>query len=304
MASRPLKILMIGAHPADCFDQAGGTLAHHAAAGDKVTSVTLTTGARSHHWGLVDQKKAKQEKLDVEELMAKAIEEKLSEVRAACQVLGFEDVRTLGFEDDDILLTRDMVEAVADLIRDMLPDVIITHHPYEGAGFKMHATTAQAVIYGWQQAMGTGRGNAKTHYVPAIFFMNPFAYMGHNSLGYAATSRVDFYIDITDVIEKKVQAMDMISTQHYGGAYSRKCHETNDGRMGQNVEVAYAEAFQSFLPPALYHLPINDALLRKEDSPNTEILARRSEIVAGLMPLPEAGEYTSKYRFTKKQYRL
>ena len=37
MASRPLRILMIGAHPSDCFDQAGGTLAHHAAAGDQVT---------------------------------------------------------------------------------------------------------------------------------------------------------------------------------------------------------------------------------------------------------------------------
>ena len=302
MASRPLRILMVGAHPSDCFDQAGGTLAHHAAAGDEVTSVTLTTGARSHHNRLIDKKKAAQETLDVEELMSQATREKLDEVRTACRILGFEDVRTLGFEDDDILLTRDMVEAIADIIREVTPDVIITHHPYEGAGFKMHATSAQAVLYGWQQAMGTGRGKAKTHFVSTIFFMNPMAYMGHNNLGYAGTSGIDLYIDITDVIDKKVKAMDMISSQHYGGAYSRKCHEVGDGRMGQNAGVAYAESFQSFFPLTLYQLPVTDAALRQQDSPNTEIIGRRSEIIAGRMPLSDGQEYSSQFRFSKEMY--
>ena len=66
MASRPLKVLMVGAHPSDSFDQAGGTLAHHAAQGDHVTAACLTTGIRSHHWQLVDEKREKQEALDVE----------------------------------------------------------------------------------------------------------------------------------------------------------------------------------------------------------------------------------------------
>ena len=271
---------------------------------DQVTTVTLTTGARSYHNRLIDQKQAAQEELDVEQLMAEAVEQKLAEVRAACKVLGFEDIRTLGFEDDDILLTREMVETIADLIREVLPDVIITHHPYEGAGFKMHATTAQAVLYAWQQAMGTGRGNARTHYVPGIFFMNPLAYMGHNNLGYASTSCVDLYIDITDVIDKKVEAMDLIDSQHYSGAYSRKCHETSDGRMGQNAQVAYAEAFQSFFPPTLYRLPVTDAALSRQTAPNSEIIARRSEVIAPLMPLAEGQSYTSQFRFPKEMYNL
>ena len=50
MASRPIRLLVVGAHPADAFDQAGGTMAHHAAEGDHVSVLIVTTGARSHHW--------------------------------------------------------------------------------------------------------------------------------------------------------------------------------------------------------------------------------------------------------------
>lgn len=302
MASRPIRILMVAAHPADCFDQAGGTLAHHAARGDQVTTATLTTGARSHHWGLVDKKRQEQEGLDVEPLMAEAVRQKLEEVRKACRVLGFEDVRTLGFEDDEILLTGEMVERIADLIRDVAPDVIITHHPYEGGGFKMHATTAQATLYAWQQAMGTGRGRKKSHNVAALFFMNPTAYMVHNSLQYASTSRVDILVDITDVVDKKVRAMDMIRSQYYGGAYARKVHECTDGRLGQSGGVAYAEAFQSFLPRVCYTLPISDADLRRAAEPGAETMGRRSEIISSLTPLPPGEAFTSKFRLSKELY--
>ena len=48
MPNRPLRVLSIGAHPADIFDQSGGTMAHHAARGDHVACVVLTHGARVH----------------------------------------------------------------------------------------------------------------------------------------------------------------------------------------------------------------------------------------------------------------
>ena len=47
--------------------------------------------------------------------------------------------------------------------------------------------------------------------------MNPMAYMGNNNLEYAGTSRADLYVGITDVIEKKVQALNHISSQFYSG---------------------------------------------------------------------------------------
>ena len=34
-----LSILLVGGHPADSFDNAGGTMAHHAAAGDRERAI-------------------------------------------------------------------------------------------------------------------------------------------------------------------------------------------------------------------------------------------------------------------------
>ena len=36
---------------------AGGPLAHHVAQGDRVTVVIATTGVRSHHWALAEDKR-------------------------------------------------------------------------------------------------------------------------------------------------------------------------------------------------------------------------------------------------------
>ena len=302
MASRPIHLMMVAAHPADSFDQAGGTLAHHAAKGDKVTAVVATTGVRSHHFQLQEERRLAGAEFDVEERVKEAIAEKLEETRNACRILGFDDIRTLGFEDDDILLTQDKIEALAEVIREVKPDILITHHPYEGGGFKMHATIGQTTLYAQQLAMGVGRKNQTRHIVPAIYFMNPMAYMGHNSLQYAGTADVTVAIDVTDVIDKKVKAMDYISSQYYGGAYARKCAETSDGHAGQLASCAYAEQFQSFRPLHQYTLPITDNDLDIIDVSGEVMLGRRGEIVGAHMPLPPNMAFTSKYRVPKERY--
>ncbi len=58
--------------------------------------------------------------------------------------------------------------------------------------------------------------------------MNPTAYVGNNNLEYAGTSRADLCVGITDVIEKKVQTLNHISSQFYSGPYSRKRAEIDD----------------------------------------------------------------------------
>ena len=203
MASRPIQILLVAAHPADSFDMAGGTLAHHVDQGDSVTAAILTTGVRSHHWELGEQKRQAGAELDVEQFVAQAVEEKLEEVRRACRILGFDDVRDLGFEDDDVLVTQDKIDAIAEVIRAVKPDLMITHQPFESGGFKMHGSTGQCALYAWQQAQGSGRGRQERHPIPCIYFMNPMAYIGNDSLEYAGTARADVYIDITDVIERR-----------------------------------------------------------------------------------------------------
>ena len=70
--------------------------------------------------------------------------------------------------------------------------------------------------------------------------------MGNNSLEYAGISRADLYVDITGVIEKKVQALDYTSRQFYRGSYSRKRAKADNGAYGNNICVVYAKQFQRF----------------------------------------------------------
>ncbi len=302
MPSRSIHLMIVGTHPADCFDQAGGTLAHHVARGDQVTAVLATTGVRSHHCQLQDERRIAGAELNVEERLKDAVEQKLEETRNACRILGFEDIRDLGFEDDDTLLTEDKIEAITEAIREIKPDILITHQPYEIGGLISHATIGQATIHAWQRAMGVGHGRQERHYVPLIYFMNPQAFNGYTSLGYAGTSRVDLYVDITDVIDKKVQALDYISSQYYGGAYARKRSETEDGAHGGRTNVAYAEQFQALFPMRRYTFPITDSDLDLIDESQEARLGRIGEMVGGFMPMPPNMAFTSQYRFPKEKY--
>ena len=156
MVSRSIHLMIVATHPADSFDQAGGTLAHHVARGDKVTAVIATTGVRSHHSQLQEERRKAGAEFDVEARVKEAVEQKLEETRNACRLLGFEDVRDLGFEDDDTLLSEDKIEAITEAIREIKPDILITHHPYEIGGLISHATIGQATIHAWESVMGRG----------------------------------------------------------------------------------------------------------------------------------------------------
>lgn len=48
-----LRLLSIGAHPADIFDQSGGTMAHHMQRGDYGACVVLTHGTTFYNYGLL-----------------------------------------------------------------------------------------------------------------------------------------------------------------------------------------------------------------------------------------------------------
>ncbi|MBH05365.1 MAG: hypothetical protein CMJ20_03505 [Phycisphaeraceae bacterium] len=62
--SEHMRVLHVGAHPADAFDHAGGTLANHVERGDEVTIVTLTHGVQSHAWNLIAKSRDKNEVVD------------------------------------------------------------------------------------------------------------------------------------------------------------------------------------------------------------------------------------------------
>ena len=71
----------------------------------------------------------------------------------------------------------------------------------------------------------------------------------------------DVFIDITDVVDKKLAALDCLVSQGYGGAYARKRIETSDGAFGMSGGVAYAEGFISLHAETHDYLPVTEGAL-------------------------------------------
>ena len=72
--AEPLRIMSIGAHPADIFDQSGGTMAHHVSRGDTVGCVVLTHGVRVHD-AVVSEEMFHKEEVPTGEDLKKIMEE-------------------------------------------------------------------------------------------------------------------------------------------------------------------------------------------------------------------------------------
>ena len=156
--SEPLRIVSIGAHPADVFDQSGGTMAHHAARGDYVACVVLTHGARVHDKVISDSMFHREEVPGGDELttlMAERAEVKAEEVRRAGRILGFEDVYFFGADDAVLLVDAEIVKRLARLLRRIRPDIVLTHYPKEGDGLtNPHAIAGQTAVHAMSVAVG------------------------------------------------------------------------------------------------------------------------------------------------------
>ena len=86
----------------------------------------------------------------------------------------------------------------------------------------------------------------------------------------------DVFIDISDVIEKKLAALDCLKSQGYGGAYARKRIETSDGAFGASHRVGYAEGFIKMNSECHYCLPVTADALKLARMSDHEFMARQS----------------------------
>jgi len=275
----PMRIVSVGAHPADTFDQSGGTMAHHVARGDTVSAISITHGARVHD-AVMDSMYHRREVPDADGL-ARLIHErsdvKAEEVRAACRILGFEDVKFLGIDDGIILVERPIIRRLASLIRELRPDVVLTHHPYEHGGLGDHALAGQMVIHalGYAGSVDPGDRNPP-HRVAQVFFFGQGGASVRNGLWDAAGGYTnDVFVDITDVIEKKFAAMECLVSQGYAGAYNRKRIENGDGAFGGG-SVAYGEGFIRMNAEVHYTLPVTAYARRRAADSDHEIMNRYS----------------------------
>lgn len=277
-----LCIASIGAHPADIFDQSGGTMAHHASRGDAVSCVVLTHGARVHDAVIADEmfhRDRVPEGAELVELMKARSDVKAEEVRRACSILGVHDIHFFGADDAVLLVTEEMVRRLARVVRELRPDIVLTHFPREGDGLtNPHAIAGQIVVHALALAASVDPGDRNPpHRVMRTFFFGAGA-AGLRTRMWDAEGGVynNVFIDITDVIEKKLAAMDCLASQGYAGAYVRKRIETSDGAFGTAGGCAYAEGFIAPDSETHYYLPVNDYARQLARMSDHEQMARYS----------------------------
>jgi len=287
--SEPLRIVTIGAHPADVFDQSGGAMAHHTARGDYVACIALTHGARIHdaviHEEMHDREEIP-EATELEQMIGDRSDVKAQEVRAACKILGVEDVYFMGADDGIFLVERDIIRRLAVLLRRLRPDIVLTHYPFDGDVLAHpHGTAGQIAMHAVQYAAGVDPGDPNPpHRTAQVFFFGQGPARVRTGLrGASGGFTNDVFVDITDVIEKKFAAMECLVSQGYNGAYNRKRTENIDGAFGGDV-VSYGEGFIRMNAEVHYHLPLTAYALRQSRDSDHTIMRRSSWRV----PLVEA----------------
>lgn len=181
MSTSALNILALGAHAADQELAAGMVLAMYAQAGHKVTILSLTAGERGHPT------------LDATQYR----EQKVAEANACAGILGASSVvweyRDAELPDDDAIKLR-----VADFVRAVRPDVLITHwkHSIHRDHRRAHTIAMDARFLAGIKRL---EREAPAHWVPKVFFSENW----EDQEGFEP----DTYVETTDVFELYCRAL-------------------------------------------------------------------------------------------------
>lgn len=230
-------LLVVSAHVGDFVWRAGGAIALHSSRGHPVTVVCLAYGERgesARFWrqgmGLEQVKEARH-----------------AEAEAAAKVLGAD---LLAFDADDypLLETRELLDRLVGVYRDVRPAAVITHterDPWNRDHETAHAIATQARIMA--QAAGVDPGTEVIG-APSVFLFEPHQteYSGFMP---------DVLLDISEVWERKLEAMRCMEGQehlwdYYSDVATRRGVQAmrNSGPNLGLVTDAKAEAYQRVFP--------------------------------------------------------
>ena len=262
--SEPIRIMGIYAHPADVATEAAGTMAIHADRGDELTCVVISDGIRMHPHFL--QSGARREPMSLAEYR----EFKREEVRRAAKILGFRNVEFMGWNENFWDASDQRVETLAKKIARYRPDVVVTHYPVGAYMIDSNAFTGVYVTraLGLASALVPEIDGVEPHFVKELFFFLMDQSVDTRSKIDMVGIVADFYVDITAVIRREVQAFDQYVSQGYEGQFARKVAEARDGRFGMLANTSYAEAFMFSRGTTFSSLPLPDVVMNRQYVPN------------------------------------
>lgn len=208
--AKKLRIVAIGAHPDDIELACGGTLARAVANEHEVMMVVVTGKSSTDH----------------HDKYIRTDDEALNEQKKACKTLGIDNLKVLEFEDQQVPYSVELVSKLDTIINEFDPDIIFTHFVFDT--HQDHVRTAHSTL------SAARRQNTILLYEP----INP------SGRGYVSF-RPQVYIDITDSIDIKIEALKVHESQYK--KYGKEWIEALKARAkyrGFEMGCKYAECFE------------------------------------------------------------
>jgi 4-oxalomesaconate hydratase len=230
----PERLLVVSAHSADFVWRAAGAIATVVACGGEAHIVSLSYGERGESGEL--WKEPGQTEEGVKEI-------RHGEALTAATALGA-GFRSLDLGDYPLVMDAAAVDRLTDLIRELEPQLIITHAALDPFN-PDHGVAHDATVQARQLASGAGVASAfKTIAPPELLIFEPHQ---PELCGFVPTT----FLDITPVWGKKVAAMEAMGAQGYLKQYysERAEHRANHARrISGRKDIRQAEAFQREIP--------------------------------------------------------
>ena len=213
-------VLVIAAHPDDEVLGCGGTIARHASEGDIVHILIMTTGEASRS-----------------DFSEERVAARTDSARAAADILGATPPRIMDFPDNrmDTVALLDIIKAVEEVISEIRPRVVYTHH---GGDLNVdHRITHQAVV--------TACRPQPECVVKEIYTFETPSSTEWSSKGCGPDFTPALFTDISSFLEKKKQALDCYPSEirDFPHARSHEAIEALARRRGCTVGLEAAEAF-------------------------------------------------------------
>ena len=231
--------LVVSAHSADFVWRAGGAIALHQEKGFKVTVVCLSYGERGE-----SAKLWKQQGMTLE----KVKKERRLEAENAAKALGVSDIRFFDVGDYPLDLGPSVQNQMVDVIREVQPKFIMSHSKWDPYNTD-HMNTTQFVLQCRMIAQAWGHNPGQEVLgAPQVYLFEPHQ-----------TEQMEWkpsiFLDITDVWEKKWNAIQCMNGQEHLWAFYKNVAENranhfrrNSGGQAGGRAAKYAEGFETIFP--------------------------------------------------------
>ncbi len=188
----PITVLCVVAHPDDVDFGIAGTTTTLTAAGHRVVYCLVTSGQA----GGSDPSVSRSDMATLRE----------AEQRAAAEVVGVSELHFLGFPDGAVIASLELRKAIARVIRQVRPDRVITQSPIRildrmYSSHPDHLATGEATLnaiypdarnqFAFPELLNDE--GLEPHAVPEVWL--------------TASQEPDTYVDITDTIDSKIEAL-------------------------------------------------------------------------------------------------